>query len=435
MTQQKIGRYEIRDELGAGGMGTVYLAHDPKLRRDVALKVLQPQLFLQDPDFSLRFEREVTTIASLEHSSIVPLHDFGEDGEWLYFVMRLMNGGTLEDRIAQGPIALDEMTRILRRIASALDKAHSRGIVHRDLKPGNILFDDDGDAYLADFGIVKTEDSTGIKTRTGLALGTPQYMSPEQLEGRTLDGRSDIYSLGIVLYEMLSGSKPFDHESAAQVIVMHLRDPAPSLVEANPDLPPGLDDVIQKSMAKEPQLRYATASEMMQAVQVAALQEKAAAPVHDILAAAPPQKQPLTGQESLPEKPSSVDLQEALQQAAALETASPEEVSVTDLPSKSPVTAAPQTVNQSATTINDNASLTSPPKDSKGEISLLTSIRHWSKTRVIVALVPRILGLPVWFFGRSNWGRVRRSDLLLIGSGLFALGDDHVYVPSLASGV
>ena len=401
MMQQTIGRYEIRDELGEGGMGTVYLAYDPKLRRDVALKVLQPRLFLQDPDFSLRFEREVTTIASLEHSSIVPLHDFGEDGEWLYFVMRLMNGGTLADRIAQGPFALDVTITILQRIASALDKAHGRGIVHRDVKPGNILFDEEGNAYLSDFGIVKIEDPTGLKTQTGQALGTPQYMSPEQLDGKELDGRSDTYSLGIVLYEMLSGSKPFDHESVAQVMVMHLRDPAPSLVAASPNLPPALDDVIQKSMAKEPQLRYATAGKMVQAAQEATVPEIAPSPSQDNLAAAPPQEQPLASQEPPQEKPLSDEGQKTLpeSQAVALETVSSEEVPVTDLPSGSPVPAAPQKVNLDASTKQDKASSTSPPEPSKGAITPLASLRHWSKTRIIVALVPRILGIILWLGG------------------------------------
>ena len=207
MSELTIGRYEIRDELGEGGMGTVYRAYDPTLGREVALKVLQPQLYREDPQFSMRFEREARTIASLEHSSIVSLYEFGEDGEWLYIVMRLMEGGTLRERLEQGPLGLEETIAIVRRIGSALDKAHSRGIVHRDLKPGNILFDEDGEAFLSDFGIVKAEDSTGLKTRTGMALGTPHYMSPEQLDGKEVDGRSDIYSLGVVLYEMLSGEQ------------------------------------------------------------------------------------------------------------------------------------------------------------------------------------------------------------------------------------
>ncbi|UCC53942.1 MAG: serine/threonine protein kinase, partial [Anaerolineaceae bacterium] len=238
MSQLKIGRYEIRDELGEGGMGTVYRAYDPTLGREVALKVLQPQLYREDPEFSMRFEREAKTVAALEHGSIVSLHDYGEDGEWLFIVMRLMKGGTLSERLAQGPMSQEEAFAIVQRIGSALDKAHRQGIVHRDLKPGNILFDEEGEAYLSDFGIVKVDDSTGVKTRTGQALGTPQYMSPEQLDGKEVDGRSDIYSLGIILYEMLSGHRPYESESMARIIVMQLTAPVPSIVEANPDIAP-----------------------------------------------------------------------------------------------------------------------------------------------------------------------------------------------------
>ncbi len=267
MSKFTIGRYEIRDELGEGGMGTVYRAFDPTLGREVALKVLQPQLYREDPEFSMRFEREARTIAALEHGSIVSLYEFGEDDDWVYIVMRLMKGGTLSDRLHDRPLSLEKTVAILHRIGSALDKAHSLGIVHRDLKPGNILFDEDGDAYLSDFGIVKVEDSTGLKTRTGQTLGTPHYMSPEQLDGKEVDGRSDIYSLGIILYEMLSGKRPYESESMARIIVMQLTAPVPSVVEANPDVTPGLDAIIRKAMAKDPKERYATAEAMVKDVQ------------------------------------------------------------------------------------------------------------------------------------------------------------------------
>ena len=283
MSELTIGRYEIRDELGEGGMGTVYRAYDPTLGREVALKVLQPQLYREDPQFSMRFEREARTIASLEHSSIVSLYEFGEDSEWLYIVMRLMEGGTLRERLERGPLGLEETIAIVRRIGGALDKAHSRGIVHRDLKPGNILFDEDGEAFLSDFGIVKAEDSTGLKTRTGMALGTPHYMSPEQLDGKEVDGRSDIYSLGVVLFEMLSGERPYDHESLVRLAMMHLTSPVPNIVEANPGLPPDLETVINKAMAKEPAERYGTAGEMVEALKGVAV--KKAAPRATVIAA------------------------------------------------------------------------------------------------------------------------------------------------------
>ncbi|NCF64342.1 MAG: protein kinase [Chloroflexi bacterium] len=266
MARPKIGRYEIRNQLGEGGMGTVYLAYDPTLGREVAIKVLQPHLYMHDPDFSVRFEREAKAVATLEHGGIVSLYDFGAEDEWLYYVMRLMKGGTLKQRIARGPLNLDETVSVLRRIGGALDKAHRRGIVHRDLKPGNILFDEDGDAYLSDFGIVKMDDTTGLRTRTGQILGTPQYMSPEQLDGKEIDGRSDIYSLGVVLYEMLSGTRPYDDESEGRVIAMHYTLPVPNIAEANPILPPGLQPIINKAMAKDPAERYTSVSELTAAV-------------------------------------------------------------------------------------------------------------------------------------------------------------------------
>lgn len=270
MTEGKIGRYEIRKELGEGGMGTVYLAHDPSLGREVALKVLHRHLYNHDQEFSLRFEQEARTIASLEHRNIVPIYEFGEDGDWLYFVMRFMKGGTLGDRLAKGPLSPAETATILGQVGGALDKAHRAGIIHRDLKPSNIMFDEEGDAYLGDFGIGKRLDAEDIKTRTGQTLGTPHYMSPEQVDGRELDSRSDNYALGILFYEMLTGNRPYDHPSSSvRVMAMHLLAPIPSLLEAKPDLPPQLESILQKAMAKEPLNRYTTANEMVLSIKAA----------------------------------------------------------------------------------------------------------------------------------------------------------------------
>lgn len=267
-------------------MATVYLAYDPVLERDVALKLL-PNYFAHDPEFFARFEREAKTVAALEHAAIVSMYDYGEDGEWPYFVMRLMTGGDLKGKIERGPLSLEETARIFGRIGAALDKAHSKGMVHRDLKPGNILFDDDGEAYLSDFGIVKIAEAAESYTRTGNTIGTPQYMSPEQLDGLPdVDGRTDIYALGIILYEMLSGIKPYDHESLPRIMVMHLNQPIPNILEANPNLPPEIDTIIRKAMAKERNERYPKASELATAVQaVAAAQNKVATPVVTAVAA------------------------------------------------------------------------------------------------------------------------------------------------------
>ena len=175
MIPQQIGRYIVRSELGRGGMATVYLARDPNFDREVAIKVL-PEVFLHEPQFRTRFEREAKTIAMLEHPAIVPVYDFGEVNDQPYIVMRYMAGGTLADRIERGPLSLDEVSRLIARLAPALDAAHTHGIIHRDLKPGNILYDQYGNAFLSDFGIAHLA-AEGLTTLTsGMAIGTPAYM-------------------------------------------------------------------------------------------------------------------------------------------------------------------------------------------------------------------------------------------------------------------
>jgi serine/threonine-protein kinase len=273
MSSKKIGRYEIRSELGRGGMATVYLAYDPVLEREVALKVL-PTYFAHEPEFSARFAREAKTVAALEHNAIVSMYDYGEDGEWPYFVMQLMKGGSLKEKIEQGPLSMAEAAKILKRIGSALDRAHSRNLIHRDLKPGNILFNEDGDAYLTDFGIVKIVEGSDNYTQTGNTLGTPAYMSPEQARGvEGIDGRSDIYALGVILYEMLTGDVPYKSDTTLGQAMMHVMDPLPEILSVNPDLPPVIDEIIKKAMAKEKENRYATTGELAETVEAVANEE------------------------------------------------------------------------------------------------------------------------------------------------------------------
>lgn len=268
---RKIGQYEIKRGLGQGGMGTVYLARDPRLDRDVAIKVLQPKLYLGDPEFSARFEREAKTVASLTHSSIVPIYEYGDDGQWRYFVMPYFPGGSLHDQLERGPLSAKQAARIIERIGNALDKAHSLGIYHRDVKPGNILFNEDGEAFLTDFGIVKLAEGSEAYTQTGATLGTPHYMSPEQVDNKNVDGRSDLYALGVILYEMLTGQKPYDNESQTRVLIMHLTNPIPDILKTKPDLPPGFGDVIRKALAKDPADRYQSGASLTQAVREAIL--------------------------------------------------------------------------------------------------------------------------------------------------------------------
>ena len=262
MSTLKFGRYGIRSELGRGGMATVFHAYDPSFERDVAIKVLPPG-FLHDPQLRTRFEREAKMIASLEHPSIVPVYDFGEQDGQPYIVMRYMSGGSLAERLAQGSLFLEETSRIISRLAQALDAAHARGIIHRDLKPGNVLFDQYGNAFLSDFGIARISQQEGA-TLTGSAIvGTPTYMSPEQVQGdKAIDRRSDIYALGVMVYQMLSGKAPYQADTPAKVMLMHLLEPVPHILNTNADLPDGCDRIIRRAMAKDPDDRYATSGEL-----------------------------------------------------------------------------------------------------------------------------------------------------------------------------
>lgn len=273
MPLERIGRYEIRLELGRGGMSTVYHAYDPRFKRDVAIKVL-PREFLHDPLFRTRFEREAEIIAALEHPAIVPVYDFGEDDGQLYLVMRYMAGGSLADRLEKGPYQLPEIVMVLSRLAPALDKAHAMGVVHRDLKPGNILFDEDNNAFLTDFGIAKLAETSVGLTGTGSMVGTPAYMSPEQARGdSTTDGRSDIYAVGVILFEMLTGELPFQADTPMGVAVKHITDPVPRILQLNPDLPPRCEAVIMRAMSKDVESRFQTTSDLIRDLRSAVLSD------------------------------------------------------------------------------------------------------------------------------------------------------------------
>ena len=269
MTVQKIGRYEIKSELGRGGMATVYKAYDPRFEREVAVKVL-PREMLHDEQFRVRFEREAKTIAALEHQAIVPVYDVGEEEGQPYFVMRYMTGGSLSDIIARGPMSLVAATKIIERMASALDDAHLKGIVHRDLKPGNILFDRSGDPYISDFGIAKITQSQSTTVTGGAIIGTPAYMSPEQAQGEKIDGRSDVYALGVILFEMLSGIQPYQATTPMAIVVKHITDPIPHILDVNPRLPTPIETVIEKAMAKSPDDRFSSAGELYAALNAVA---------------------------------------------------------------------------------------------------------------------------------------------------------------------
>ncbi|HMB23696.1 MAG TPA: protein kinase [Anaerolineales bacterium] len=296
MQPEKIGIYEVKAELGRGGMATVYRAYDPRFEREVAVKVLPSELLHSDPQFRLRFEREAKIIAQLEHTAIVPVYDVGEADGQPYFVMRYMNGGSLSERIKAGGLTIEDAARILSAIAPGLDEAHSKGIVHRDIKPSNILFDKRGNPYISDFGIAKLSQAQSGNVTGSAIIGTPAYMSPEQAQGTQVDGRADIYALGIILFEMLTGQQPYQADTPMAVAIKHITDPVPQIRKIKPQLSEGVDTVIQKAMAKDKNSRFATAVEMTTALQEVAryeptkLQTKSAFPTVKTKVKIAPQK-------------------------------------------------------------------------------------------------------------------------------------------------
>ena len=265
---EKIGRYEVKSELGRGGMATVYRAYDPNSGREVAIKVL-PREMLHDPQFRSRFEREIKLIASLEHPSIVPIYDAGEVNEQPYFVMRFMNGGSLSDVIEKGPISIEDTARTIERVAQGLAYAHRKGVIHRDLKPDNILFDETGEPFISDFGVAKLTESTSNLTGSGV-IGTPAYMSPEQAQGIEIDLRSDVYGLGVIVYQMLTGHQPYSADTPMGVVVKHITDPVPEILKVLPNLKPEVDSVIKTAMAKDKEQRFANTIDLAKALNTVA---------------------------------------------------------------------------------------------------------------------------------------------------------------------
>lgn len=259
------GRYEIIAELGRGGMATVYHAHDPRFKRVVAIKVL-PREYLHDPTFRARFEREARTIAALEHPAIVPVYDFGEEDEQPYLVMRFMPGGSLTERIAKGPVSLEEVIRIMTWIAPAIDEAHAAGVIHRDIKPSNILFDRHGNPCLSDFGIVKLVEPTVHQTTAGI-VGTPAYMAPEVTEPKGLSPLVDIYALGVMLFQILSGRLPYEADTPMGMLAAHVTKPIPDVRDFRPDLPADIQAIMEQAMAKDPKDRYQSAGALLSGLQ------------------------------------------------------------------------------------------------------------------------------------------------------------------------
>lgn len=266
MILHKIGRYEILSEIERGGMATVYYARDPFVDRYVAIKIL-PRALVFDAESRARFEREARIIATIEHPAIVPIYDYGEEDGQPFLVMRFMKGGSLGRRLRYNIFSIAEARNIVLRVAPAIDKVHQLGIVHRDLKPDNILFDEDDHPYIADFGIAKLAEASASISGDKL-VGTLYYASPEHLQkGNALNALSDIYALGVILFEMLTGDVPFKGEVTTQLIKAILMDPVPKASEFNPSLPTAIDALIERAMAKNPKYRHQSAIEFANALE------------------------------------------------------------------------------------------------------------------------------------------------------------------------
>jgi serine/threonine protein kinase len=264
-----LGAYVITARIGRGGMASVYQAHHPALDRNVAIKVLWESLADQ-PGFLERFRREARAASRLRHPNILTVYDFGEDDGIAYMVTELLPGGTLADRLG-APVAYTEVFRVLRGIGSALDTAHGAGLIHRDVKPSNILFTREGEPVLADFGIARLMESEEHLTVQGTLIGTPHYMAPEMASGEEVGRSSDLYSLGVVLYEMLAGEPPFPRPTPIAVVRAHIHEPPPPLSLRHPPVPDSVDAVVARALSKQPAERYRSGAALAAAFEEAVL--------------------------------------------------------------------------------------------------------------------------------------------------------------------
>jgi len=268
LTGRQFGPYQIVGPVGEGGMAAVYKAYQPSMERYVALKVL-PRTYAEDPQFVSRFKREATLLAQLQHPHILPVFDSGIAEGYTYIVMPFIQGGKLTDLMKGEPLPLARIRQVIAQVGDALDYAHERGMIHRDVKPSNVLIDERGNCLLTDFGLARmVEDSVNL-TSTGTIMGTPAYMSPEQGSGQKIDARSDIYSLGIVLFEMATGRAPYQAETPVAIVFKHIRDPLPLPRKVNPQLTEAVERVTLKALSKRPEDRYQAAGDMVRAIQLA----------------------------------------------------------------------------------------------------------------------------------------------------------------------
>lgn len=269
LTGQKLGKYVLDEKLGEGGMAAVYRSTHPQLNRPVAIKVL-PQHQRADSSFTQRFEREAQAMAALNHPTLIRIYDIDQQDNMFYMVMDLVQGGSLDDRLRSGtPMGLYWACDVVARVAEALDIAHRKGIIHRDIKPSNILLTTEEDPVVADFGIAKmVQQDNADLTNAGTIMGTPLYMAPEQIKGEQVDGRADLYALGVVLYQLLTGHTPFTGDTLT-VITKQLHEPPPPLRTSTPDLPAPLEAVVLRALSKDPNQRFRTGAEFGAAIRQA----------------------------------------------------------------------------------------------------------------------------------------------------------------------
>lgn len=285
------GRYQIEQLLGEGGMARVYLGRDLRLNRPVAIKIPHPHL-MTDPDFMARFRHEAHAAAMVSHPNLVDVYDVGQDGDRHYIVMEYVAGTTLKQLInREAPFAISRAVRIAEQIARGLHAAHRAGLIHRDIKPQNIIVNDDGQVRITDFGVAKSRLSTAM-TETGVTLGTVDYIAPEQAQGRAATPQSDIYALGVVLYEMLTGRLPFTGDNPVAVAMKHISEPAPPPRRYNPQIPAALEAIILRALAKDPAQRQQSALELAEELQAYDRLVSQATVINPSIAPPPAQVQP-----------------------------------------------------------------------------------------------------------------------------------------------
>jgi serine/threonine protein kinase len=269
LTGKQFGPYQVVAPLGEGGMAAVYKAYQPAMERHVAIKVL-PRHMAGSPEFIARFKREAHLLAQLQHPHILPVFDYGESDGYTYIVMPFLQSGTLADLLKTRRVSLPEIYRIISQVGDALGYAHARGMIHRDVKPSNVLIDERGNCLLTDFGLARMAETGSMLTSSGAIMGTPAYMSPEQGAGNQVDGRSDIYALGVILFEMVTGQVPYSAETPIAIVFKHIQDPLPSARKFAPDLSESLELILMKALAKKADDRYQTADDFVKAVQAEA---------------------------------------------------------------------------------------------------------------------------------------------------------------------